>query len=199
MAYARRRKMRRGGVRRSRASIKKLVKSVFDKQVENKYQTSTFPATSIDIAGNLTCLNTLNVGPAATERIGNRVKFTSVRVRGTFQYGDNTNVIRMMLLWARAPLQLGNMPAVNDPINPTGQNYKLLYDRSFHTQNDPGAGQLQIPLLRTIYRKINGNSTYNSFSATPDAGFLYVYFVSDSVVIPHPTFNGQFIISYQDA
>lgn len=198
MPYVKGRKMRSRTMRRSRPSIKKIVRSVIDKQVENKYQTNSFSSSPINVSGTLILLNGLAVGPAATERVGNRVKFTSVRARGTFTYGDNTNVIRMLLLWSRAPLSLSNMPTVNQPINPSFQNFKLLYDRAFHTQSDSGAGLLQLPLIQTIYRKINGNSTYDGFNTNPDAGFLYVYFVSDSIIAPDPTFTGQFIVSYQD-
>lgn len=200
MPYVRRsRRSRRFRRRASRKTIAKIVKSVFNKNVENKYQTydlTTFGG--ISTGGSLININVLSQGTAVTQRVGNRVKFTSIRFKGTFGFADADNVTRMMVLWARAPLDVADMPTVHNPINPAEQNYKCLFDRTVVTDSNAASG-IRYLSVGTIFRKINGNSTYDNNTTTPSAGFLYVYFVSDSGATPNPTFTGQAIISYQDA
>lgn len=193
------RRSRRFARRPLRSAVAKIAKAVFNKNVENKYQTYDLTTLGgISTSGSLVNINLLSNGAGQSFRVGNRVKFTSVRFKGVFGFADTDNVIRMMVLWSRSPLTIANMPTVYNPINPAEQNYKLLYDKTVVTDNTAASGIRYHP-IPTIYRKINGNSTYDGGINTPTAGFLYVYFISDSTLTVHPTFTGQAIMSYQDA
>lgn len=184
---------------RSKKTLVKMVKNVVNSQIENKYQTYDLQQLGgISSSGSLINVNLLSSGAGQSFRVGNRVKFTSLRFKGVFGFADSDNVIRMLVLWSRAPLSVSNMPTVYNPINPAEQNYKLLYDKTVVTDSNASSGIRYIS-IPTVYRKINGNSTYDGSVSTPTAGFLYFYFVSDSTVTSHPTFTGQAIMSYQDA
>lgn len=201
MAYVKRsRRPRRYARRPLRTTIAKIAKSVFNKKVENKYQIYDLATLGgVGSSGVLMNINVLGQGTGITNRIGNRVKFSSVRFNGYWTYNDQTNIVRMMCLWSRAPLQLANLPAVAQPINPGNQNFKVLYDWTTNLESLASSGIMNKVLSRTVYRKIGGNSTYDDGTTTPEAGFLYFYFVSDSAVTGHPFFTGQAIMSYQDA
>lgn len=198
--YSRSQKRRARRNYRKSKSMAVIAKKVFNKHVENKYQTFDFTPTLVSTSGTLLNVNVLAQGATGATRIGNRVKFTSVRFKGFWIHSSDTyNVVRMMVLWSRTPLNVANMPSVQNPINPSRQNFKVLYDRTNVLEASTASGLLVSAKPSTVYRKINGNSTYDGTVTTPDAGYLYFYFVSDSGLTPHPSFNGMAIMSYQDA
>lgn len=189
-----------------------MVKEVFDRNVENKYLTTTFDEEiTATGGGQLYILNATTQGVAGTQRIGNRLKWATVRFRYQLVPGITVDIpyyrIRFMLLWSRAPLNSALMPTPNAPINPLQQNFKILYDRShILLPQDTDAGdtrELIWQTKHTIFRKINGNSTYISGagSVNPNAGFLSLWVTTD--VGPAPTegarFTATFITSFQDA
>lgn len=185
---------------RPRKSMVKTIKAIVNKNIENKYQIYDLTTLGgVGTSGVLLNTNVLAQGTAVTNRIGNRVKWTSVRFNGYWTYNDSTNIVRMMVLWSRAPLVLSNMPAVGQPVNPATQNFKVLYDYSTNLESIASSGILNRVIPRTVYRKINGNSTYDDNTSIPVAGYLYFYFVTDSAVTAHPVFTGQAIMAYQDA
>lgn len=196
MVYRKSKKRVRSRGRKS--NLVKTIKSIVNKNIENKYQTYDLSVGASSL-GQLININVLAQGTQANQRVGNRVKFTSVRFNGYWTQSDATNIVRMMVLWSRSSLLISNMPNVAAPINPAQQNFKVLYDHSYTLENIASSGIQQRVLPRTIYRKINGNSTYDDATTTPEAGYLYFYFISDSAIAGHPTFAGQAIMSFQDA
>lgn len=195
--------------RRRRAPLAKrmarIARSVFNKNVENKrltvtISTATIPGGNAPSGGQFFLLNGgLSAGSTISQRVGNKIKISSVRFNGFWEYADSYNTVRMMVIWSRAPLDLSKMPTVTAPYDFARQPCKVLYDRTTSLESIASSGIMIKPLYKTIWCKVNGISTYDPAPGNPVAGFLNLYLVSDSALTQHPSFNGTFFVNYQDA
>lgn len=139
-------------------------------------------------------------GTAASNRIGDKIKIKSINIRGVVQAGDNNNLVRLMLVRQSA----GNVPLLAQfPGVIEFPNTDFIYaykDRVISvTPHQVDGSNIAYP--QKIF----------NFTITFPSGYLIsydqsdnplkqldFYAVSDSVAVPNPTLDYEFIINFYD-
>lgn len=186
---------------RSKKILVKTIKSIVRKNIEKK--TQVYDLLTSGLASTTPfyqVVNVLSQGVGSTQRIGNKVKFTSFALKGHWTYGDSINIARILILWSKSQVDQSAVFNVDAPVNPARQDFKILYDKTVNLVSNSASGlQQRLLTTGTIRRKINGNSRYPEAGTVPELGYLTAVFISDSAVTPHPFFTGQMVINYIDA
>ena len=118
-------------------------------------------------------------------------------------FGDNTNIVRVLILQAKGlfvPLGipnifqnagLGTLSALNKAFN---DRFMVLYDK-VHTLSAQGNPNHAFKL----YVKPKSIVTFSDGLGTTESGALYMILVSDSGAIVHPTVSAYWRNYYKDA
>lgn len=196
MPYVKRsRRPRRFRRRSSNKTIARIAKKVFNKQVETKYNNFQINAVPLSNVPFGQAMNNLAQGTTTSTRVGNSVRIQGLKLRYELQLADTFNVCRVYVLWSRAPINGSLLPGPLEVLSKDRQNFKVLYDRTHVLdQDDP-----TFVTTKDISRYIGGFSRFNNATATPTAGYLSLYAVSDSTLVSHPTFSFAASVTYQDA
>lgn len=202
---------RTGGRRRFRraGSFANRVRSAL-KRVSEKKGYQVFVSSTATTSGTLVELFTVANGTASNQRIGQTIRPKAIY--GWYQWagGDETNNVRIMLVYSKEPLTTATFPAALAP-------YDVFTSPPIHIIKDEvtcvGAGLSgggsdvsqniigQIPFVKTKkWRiKLRGVKHFSS-TGTGDGqtGFHYIYVVSDSIAPSHPAYSLNFNVSYVD-
>lgn len=149
---------------------------------------------------------------SGSQRIGNMIAVKNIQWRFTISIGDNINYIRVILFQFMdnttvvAPVAGDVICDPNNnghlqPLNPLNrQKIRILYDKLYHLQSGG---------LETISKKMNIKPPVRNikFSANTTAGYgaeiikgkLYYLLVSDSGVVPHPSWTNTHRLCYTDS
>lgn len=199
-----RKRARKAVDRRQNRNIAKLYKLVkFGK--ERKYVDQTNVAPIDQNWANLLSrdLTFIAEGTTETTRIGTKLKIHSHHIKIKVDYGDVTNLFRIMVI--RFPNQSASLvdvadaletPNATSPLNLMSMlkrqgdtKYNILWDSGVQRINDALMKQRTFDV--TLKPKGSGYYTgYNSPSASACvAGFTYIVACTDSLIAPNPSFT----------
>lgn len=193
-----------------RKPFKRLVKRIrrFERSVETKYVDTNVVAGAVSSTGSLGCLNTPILGTNAAQRIGEKVTNSSLIIKGTLTYADPTNLIRLIVFWAKQPHGTAPFPAdilstsASAPITsnrnwPQRKGFKVIFDRVY-LLNDSDLRQRKFK----IWKKLKGVHTMyvtnTGTFADIDQNALWFMYISDSGIVAHPTITFNARWKYRD-
>lgn len=207
-----RRKFRRGGNR----VTKRYVHKAIDRNIERKFTVFTRSGDVGPSPGLPFDLLQTTTGTTDQQRIGDRIKLKSIRIRGNVQLpsagADDFNLIRIYIVqWYRcagSTLQdYTNQCFENDTPSPyeiynhdRRLQYRFLYDKVFKLVS--GENSRILFWKKTITRGFKRDIQYAAIASTPMGGGsngIFLGMVSDSSVIPHPNMYCVTKVSYKDA
>lgn len=194
---------------------RKEAKKVMNKELESKtYDEELTAPTGVDSATGVisSLIAGIARGTGESEFIGDCITPTHIRVRGALIGGDDTNVIRVVLLQYK---QAGSTPALAtlfagstgfSYLSPFQTNYStiynVLYDEMYTTVGNGTQGyaaensallfDIRIPMKKL--RKVHFTG-----SAAVSAGDIFLVLCSDSASGGHPTVRYSSRIYYKDA
>lgn len=159
-------------------------------------------ASAVSSGGALNSLFTMTTALGSDTRLGNTIRGVGLEWRLVFSPSstDGNNIIRFMVVESYGPgLLLADMPEINRGTNL--HLYKVWHDEMItlaaveNSSNGPGtfkkarAGKLSYTKTITFNGPNNTDLT---------CGTLWVYFVSDSAVVPNPTVDGYMRSYFRD-
>lgn len=187
--------------------VAKVVNKILAKRVEDKYH--DIFGTSLPGAGTyfLQLLNGLTQSTGDAGRIGNEVCNTSVHMKLSVSFPDATNNGRILVFWDKQPN--GAVPVAADlltyPASPVDSFLNPDSKARFQVLKDIlVSGGANGPVAKSYNWQINLRHKRTMFKGTTDAiasistNALYVMFMNDSAVIPHPTFTYMIRTVYSD-
>lgn len=179
------------------------------------------PSTSISYDGGAVYYNLpsgIVTGSGVTNRIGNEIRQKKLSWHLTFTAGDNTNVMRFLIVRSKnvssVPNSASTMSAnvlsgatgatqVHAPVD--SLMWDVLHDEYFEVHYAPvdGSTATSVPIPHTTKGSVDcGNCVvrYSQQSSTVLSGRPVVaLFVSDSAVVAHPLGIGYFKLEFADA
>lgn len=147
-------------------------------------------------------------GDTDSMREGDNLTLTKVRMFGTIEVADTTNLMRVILFrykpvatptWAE--LLEGGTPALADIYRPyrkdTASLFHICYDRVFTLST---VSKPQVSFQKIIYGKKLGKKkvSYNG-GGTTGADHLWLFILSDSGAVSHPTITYNVTQYYTDS
>lgn len=213
---------RRGMVRRrklSRRQRREVIRIIRSNQEYKWFDTVVSPG-GVTTAGSFVLLSNVTQGTLDNNRIGDKLKFVSMKGKFTWTVGDNNNLCRVIVFqWhpdnsvtvpvtsgAGGILQSGgaNAPYSNYE-HDTGSLFTVLYDSTVNLWEQiaatPGSmtafKQFRIKQTRRNRRFFKTTLKFDAATTTgPDQ--IYLLAVSDSSVAPNPVLYGYIRMAFQD-
>jgi len=208
--YRRRYRRRPRGTRKT---LYRAVNKVVNRKLERKYldKEDIHNPSTTGIIDSLTD-TTLGTGDNAN-RIGDKISWNSLTIRGSIVGADDWNVVRIMLVqWKEDdqsdPITFGNV--LEDTTRPWksaynhdyGFKFSVLYDRRFRVANNT-AGQGNNLVNFMIRKKPRGRFMARTIkyvgSTVYGRGKLFLMMVTDSTAGSHPSIDYYSRLSYTDA
>lgn len=208
---SRRRKVKgKGLTRKQRQQIDRMI----EEPKELKFHDQGFIGAGVSTTPTFTDITTPNQGTDVNERIGVEIELKSISFNLMLNKGDDTNWLKMVILqwypdrqsngpnWDEIyqyPLN-GNPITQRDRMSPlaidkgTTGTYKIIKTVSMVLDVDNPIQTFRGYINKGFKRRI----TYGS-STTSGINHIYVMFISDSDVIPHPNISGEFRVRYTDS
>ncbi len=197
----RKKRFRRRRRHKRKMPIVKLIKKVIQSQAEHKYKNFNVPATGIDSSGNLAIsLFSITQGIDRDERIGNDVKFASLKIRYRVDLLDSSDTLncRIHLVQNVDNTSPSNLPEVGElfpKLNESVVKYRVLFDKTH---------QLSLGINESIYRNLTirkfpvktkyTNPVGNSF----DTGDVFMRVYSDDPTAGNLVFSMDYRITWTD-
>ncbi len=192
--------------------IRKVVQSEMKKEIELKFH-DRFTTGSIEFSTltSISPITGLTRGITANSYIGNRIKLTSLEIRGAFFAADVPhNVVRMVIVQMGAQTNVPNFAylfgsstnGLYAPFNKDNQDqYRLLKDKMFVLRNDgvSSSNFVAKPFRYFISGKKLRQMQFSTTAGNLDGGDIYICLLSDSTVTVHPSFILSMRINYHDA
>lgn len=205
----RRSRKNRGGFRRKGGFIK-TIKRVINHEIESKMinLANEGSPTVVSTSGDLTDFNDgITRGVGATQMIGTRIKMQRLRMTMGIAAGDNTNIFRIVIFYAKKATVLADAQAacvsVYAPWNQEQFPVYILSDKVYTLAASEASGAGAIPSFRMLKYNLNLKhwpATYTDASpAVNQTGYLGMYCISDSGAAVHPNFTYNLRLTFQDA
>lgn len=215
MPYQRKYKKRtvRRAPRTQEKRIRKVVKSELKKEIETKYHdrysTGNIDTTVVAVSPATGLVR----GISPNSYIGNKIKLTSLEIRGSLiaidvpynlvrllviQMGAQTNVPTASYLFSTT----GTPPPIFAPFNKDNQDqYRVLKDKIFRLSNDgvSSSNNVMVPFRMFFSGKKFRQLQFTTTSGNADGGDIYVCMISDSGITPNPTFQLSMRMNFTDA
>ena len=208
------RKNGNGGAKLSKRQ-KQSVKRLIGKEQELKTADSGFVATSIDVPGVISGpFFPVGQGDGDHQRDGDQIKLHEVDCRLQVRGFDSQNFVRLIIFrwWADSAVDpptagfiletpLGVNPW-NQPINRNSLDsgvLQIMYDKtlSMTVSGSSGCWSRRIRFFqKNLGKKIQ---TFNAPALTSGRGHFYIYGLSDSIAVNHPTMLLNARIMYTDS
>jgi hypothetical protein len=163
-----------------------------------KYKDTSYTL-SVDSTGDAQYVNTPVQGTTSETRTGDQITIEYLEVNFGSFYADNTNQLRVMLLQFHGPqatgFNLGNILANGPSTTPdplslyvpyiTNETFSVLYDKLFVLNINSSLAQQCVRIKRLVPKIKKMGFTANTNSALQ--GQIFLVYISDSGVTPHPT------------
>lgn len=176
--------------------LKTLVKKVISSTKESKYTLDAVGATSIDNVGYITQLASIGQGDDYFQRDGNVIYLKSFEIKAQITGSDTTNIVRMMVVRSLGnDLTLSDMPSYYAFANHT--KYYVYMDKHFKLQSNATPNTDYYKLFHK-YIRINRRLQYTSTGGGSLAPKYYLFLISDSGVVLHPTVAWQIKTVFKD-
>lgn len=210
--------------RQNKGSIRRMVKNIIDRNVENKQTTGNMVSSFSSLTSTWTEIDPTNIiqGTSGNTRIGRKIKVKGLEIKCVISSGANElltddpyNVVRIVIgIWngsgGASPLGTA-LTTIDAPIRKQlgTRNFliKKLLDRYVTlmvTSTEKGGGDGYTAGLRLFkyYHKFRKplTITWGDDTATYPDRRLIISMVSDSSAITNPgVIRGYFVMSYEDA
>lgn len=200
----RRAKKKTGLSTRQSSAVAKIAKKVVYKQAENKYF-DTLTGVSYTDVGIMIDLSLVPQGDTDITRDGDQLYATSLQIRGYLTVADNTNVARVIVFrWKCDSVPLndnildttykGSVNYVNSGYHHDGRSdFVVLSDKTYNMQLGTNRSQMRYYLNKKLNHKINYNA-----GTTAGRNKIYMFVISDSAAIAHPTINTITRLNFRD-
>lgn len=199
------RRARRPGKGRVPRAVRTFVQRKIQRNIETKFRLATYSGSNIPDSASTpinTLLNAVGQGDTQNARNGNQIFATGFYGKFVLAAGDSTNIVRVVMYIPKDSQYTfySSPPGITSLIDQ--DKFTVLYDRyiSLDTYNPQK--------VLTIARKWNRGSRrgiqcqYSGTGSTesdPSKNPIYIYFVSDSSAVAHPTVTGNFRLYFKDA
>jgi len=184
------------------------VKRILRANIETKHFLSAVSAAGISTSPTTTSISNIVQGDGDAERIGNVVSPTRLKLNYSISASDATNAIRVCVFkWKDSNAFIN--PNGNDffKIGPSGvvdylshyneeqrDQFQVIYDKTFqlvlNTNTTKKIVHVDLPL--------SGKIRYYSNAVITGTGNYFLYYVSDSLAISHPTIEWASEIVFTD-
>lgn len=192
------------------SKIKREVQKQIAVNAEKKFTDRSLNLSGVDTVGQVVNLvgNISQGNLSVSNRIGDKIKVTSVQVRGNFAVADTTNQVRLIIYqWFNDgnvivpsdildATQVAAGRGVHAPFNyqNSGQ-YQVLYDRIFSVSSQ---GPAAVPFDFKIKKIPRNKVKYSGASTTPVDNSIVLLQISDSGISSHPTVSWVSRVYYTD-
>jgi len=219
MPYARRSRRRYGRFKkrrvyrgRRRVSGNRRIKRVVKRMVETKFVDFDSGALGILASGSYVTLHALpTAGTGDSNRIGDKVEFQSIELRGELSTGNSSNLVRLsVIIWdmdVGAPSALSQI--YSDPSdflrspfqehNTTGPDsiFKVLYDHVYFLQSAQ-PNMTRILKWKFFGKRLPHKVQYLETGGTLPQRRIYIVMTSDSTVPNGPAFHFGSRLKFKD-
>lgn len=206
--FRRRRYRRRGGkmtYNRVKAIARSEVKREERKTEELKAYALTDAGSSISATGTIFALSgTITQGVADYQRVGTQINLKNILIRFDITHSDSTQVVRVILFrWMAEGVPTSGSAIIEDTtvvpwLSPLSSQYakfiQVIYDKSYSMSTNTDAN-----VVGKIYKNLRGTASWTDGSASRIKGQLYLFVISDSAAVSHPTFKYSSKLRYTDA
>lgn len=205
--------MPKSRTRRSRSrkytSQRAMIKRMLVKRKAKRFHVVTTPASNVSSGGLLIALNQISGAQSGdpTERGSNEVQNYRLRLRYSVYPADDTNIVRVLVVWSQDSLVLADLPTnVLSFVGHTTMEEKgvyVIFDRilSMNLVASVGNGATQSFITKFIvksFRLKGRKSEYSGINAGDiKTGFLYLFAISDSGIINHPIIEGESLLTFR--
>lgn len=203
MPFKRKNPTRRRRFRR-RPNFKKAVKAIIASTHEKKYEDTFYSSVGISSSGQTDQLYTLASGSDEDERTGFKIRLQGIYGKLLLTNGDDTNVVRVVLYANKGDnSSTATMPyGIYNKIDT--ELYTVYMDKHIHLKApfSGGTDQKQVIVRHNFKNKYNAYQgkyhAYDTIATTSGTNRIYMYIVSDSTAIAHPTVLGNIRCYYTD-
>jgi len=184
--------------------VRRMVKA----NAERKHFLAAVSAAGISSVGTTTSISNITQGDGDAERIGNVVSPTRLKLNYSISASDTTNAIRVCVFkWKDTNAFLN--PNSNDFFKPGPSNsvdylshyneeqrdqFQVVYDKTFqlvlNTNTTKKIVNVDLPL--------SGKIRYYSNAVVTGTGNYFMYYISDSLAVSHPTIEWAAEIVFTD-
>lgn len=191
-------------------AVKKYVKGQLKKRIERKFTNRVFNL-SPDTTGTISKFMDTEPAPGTSDiqRIGDRIRLTSLDFRYTLIHSDGTNFTRIILFQWKDD-DSNYTPVVNDVILAGGNALvspirhdqrkagmiNVLMDR-VHSQSDSGSNAAIF--RRKFFTRGFGREVQFINGTQKGVNNIYMLTISDSGAAPHPTLDAFMRLNYTDS
>lgn len=187
---------------KTKSKVRNLQKKI---GTDIRYQDNNIPAQAVSTSGVFFLFNGMATGDQNGNRDGTTITTQQIEVRGTVTVADTVNVVRIILLYDKQSDTAA--PSISTLLSTTGDpranynwihrnRYKILADRMIClSAQGPAMAKFHIRYykkLRTYYELTN-NADITDISK----GSIYLFAISDSGTVSHPTLDANWRIVYQ--
>lgn len=202
----RRRVRRRTGSKRWRRAVARVI----DQRAEKKYNDFILAATGIPGSGLVIEWATVAMGTSDNQRIGDQIRMRQLLLRTLLTFGDTYNTVRLVVLAWKFPSSV-SVPnttliledAVSNPlISPLNREtmqkgwMKPMYDKAFSMTE--GNRPQVYRTLKFFGKRLPWKRVEFVDATTFAAPTYYMFLVSDSIAVPHPTVAVHFRSVFTD-
>lgn len=190
------------------APQKRAVGRIVKNQAEKKHFLASISAAGISSVGTVASISNVTQGDGDNERVGNVISPTECKLNFSISASDTTNAIRVCIFkWKDTNAFIA--PNANDFFKPgpsasvdylshyneeQRDQFVVKYDKTFqlvlNQANTKKNVSLNIPL--------SGKIRYYSNSVVTGTGIYYLYYISDSLAVTHPTIEWASELVYTD-
>lgn len=190
--------------------MRRVAQRVYNRNAEHKYIDTQFTQSLTPSA--ITQLTRIQSGTDDITRVGDKVRLSTLRIRGQILAADATNAVRMVLFqWH--PNTVAQVPSLaglfQDPGNynsfyqhDTGANFSVFYDKTYYLSANGTASIMFNKSFRLWSKKgrmrwVRQNLKFVG-SSNDALDHLYILWFSDSNAAPSPGVQWYSRVSYTD-
>lgn len=180
-------------------NLKKVIRSVMYKEMETKHNSTTYNQVAVSTAAlgtaRLYHVTGVTQGSGNTNRDGHQIRLSGMYMNLMYAAADTTNILRVIVFRYKGRYDVN--PITEEVYSILDlDDYDIKYDKTHVVSaNGPAIKNIKIGMKFRYNNLIQyDDSTATSVTVNP----YYVYFVSDSSVVTHPTITGQIRTYWKD-
>lgn len=192
-------KYRKKPYKKNNKNLTRAVRSIIYKTMETKHNSTTYNQVTVGTQGlgaaRLYHVTGVSQGSGNTQRDGHQIKLSGMYMNIILAAADSTNILRIIVFRYKGRYTAGPMTAEVYSILDL-DDVEAIYDKTHVVStNGPAAKNIKIALKFRNRNLIQyDDSTDTSVTVNP----WFVYFVTDSAAVTHPTITGQIRTYWKD-
>lgn len=194
--------------RMPKANFAARVLSVVRKAADSKFLTAQVVNFVAATTASQVFSLTAGIGPGTenNQRVGNKIRLThlyfNINTNATFPIPvENADSLRYGVVYSRTPIATGFFPTVYQPINLNDMPQAMILLDELVGVNDANGGNPKswVRINTEHHIRLHYTSQYETSGDTPQAGFLYFFFVGDTGSVTNGTsLQMSMRLSYND-